>query len=265
MRNPISKDTSQTRHGLFAVDQSRLLVMRESDPAAVEGRTRYPTTIVHIEDTQTSRPLISGHNNPKLGRLVKTGPWEGARIYHLSLEERATCPRTCNMWHTCYGNSMPFAKRRAYNDALLDAIDRQLTELTSRGTIALRLHTLGDFPDLQYVQFWCNMMAKHLKLHVFGYTARTGEIGQQICSMNETYEGRWVIRRSNHNGALGTIVVLDKEEINQLKQTNSVIPCPAKYGTGQNCGMCNMCWDPKFHNSAIAFTLHGPKKRGPTK
>lgn len=97
MRNPVSKDTNQTGHGLFAVNQSRLLVMRESDPAAVEGRTRYPPTVVHIEDAQTSRPLISGHNNPKLGRLVKMGPWKGARIYHLSLEERATCPRTCNM------------------------------------------------------------------------------------------------------------------------------------------------------------------------
>jgi hypothetical protein len=37
--------------------------------------------------------------------------WKGFPVYTLTLEERHTCPRTCEHWRSCMGNHMPLAQR----------------------------------------------------------------------------------------------------------------------------------------------------------
>ena len=53
------------------------------------------------------------HPKPKnkLGRLVTKGKFKGYKVFSLTLEERATCPTSCERWGDCYGNNMPFAHR----------------------------------------------------------------------------------------------------------------------------------------------------------
>ena len=76
-------------------------------------------------------PLVSGHSNVKIGRDVRKGKlFRGYWIFTLTLEERATCPRSCFHWDTCYGNNMPFSKRINHTDsaALHRAIHSQLVQ-----------------------------------------------------------------------------------------------------------------------------------------
>jgi hypothetical protein len=67
--------------------------LRQDHPAAVEGRTIFPRSVVGAADSP--RLLVSGHNNSKLGKEVLRGSRAGWPIFHLTLEERATCPRSC--------------------------------------------------------------------------------------------------------------------------------------------------------------------------
>src|SRR5262249_7429238 len=80
-----------------------------NDKALVEGRTVFPSTVHNADEGGTL--LKSGHNNPKIGRKVLKGHWKGFPIFMLTLEERATCPRTCKLWRACYGNNMHLSDR----------------------------------------------------------------------------------------------------------------------------------------------------------
>jgi len=73
------------------------------------SRTVFPST-VKTPDTDTP-VLTDGINQVKLGGRVLTGTFKGYYLYDLTLEERATCPKTCEHWRTCYGNHMPFSTR----------------------------------------------------------------------------------------------------------------------------------------------------------
>src|SRR4051812_1807050 len=61
--------------------------------------------------TNTDRVLISGHNSRKIGAAVTKGRWSGYPVFTLTLEERATCPRSCLHWLDCYGNKMNWPTR----------------------------------------------------------------------------------------------------------------------------------------------------------
>ncbi|MBY0515046.1 MAG: hypothetical protein K2P78_14230, partial [Gemmataceae bacterium] len=89
--------------------------------AADATGTRFPTRVLPV--AAMSAILVSGHSNVKIGRDVRKGKLKGYWIYTLSLEERATCPTSCEHWRSCYGNAMPFAKRVDHTDpAFLPAL-----------------------------------------------------------------------------------------------------------------------------------------------
>jgi hypothetical protein len=109
----------------------------------------------------------------KLGKKVtrKSDPWYGHRILALTLIERETCPRHCEHWLDCYGNNMPFA-HRMQTEGLMQAIEADLEQRKAdQKPFVVRLHVLGDFWSVEYVEFWGRMMAKYPLLKVFGYTA----------------------------------------------------------------------------------------------
>lgn len=95
-------------------------------PALSEGRTIFPSTVTASKDSP--RFLVSGHNNPKLGKAILKGPRAGWPIYQLSLEERATCPRSCEQWSTCYGNAMHLARRHTPDAATANTIKAMVGE-----------------------------------------------------------------------------------------------------------------------------------------
>ena len=98
------------------------VVLMPGHAAREQGRTLFPSTVVHA--SLSPRVLIDGVNQRKIGRKVTKGRWTGMRIFTLTLEERATCPRACQQWDSCYGNNMPYARRHiggAEFEAKLDA------------------------------------------------------------------------------------------------------------------------------------------------
>ena len=44
--------------------------------------------------------------------------------------------------------------------------------MTIRTAFAVRLHALGDFYSVRYVELWRKLLARHPALHVWGYSAR---------------------------------------------------------------------------------------------
>jgi hypothetical protein len=102
--------------------------------AVREARTIFPTTVNAVDHPRVKRILKGGENSRKIGKRVTKGRYKGFFIFTLTLEERATCPRTCEVFGACYGNGMPYAQRikprpdpsssdvvRAFESAMNDA------------------------------------------------------------------------------------------------------------------------------------------------
>lgn len=170
-----------------------------------ESRTKFPRAVKTLDEV--SHILVSGHNNVKIGRDVRKAKFRGYWIYTLSLEERKTCPASCKHWQTCYGNNMPFAKRIDHTDpSFLPALEKEIAALcNAKVGVLVRLHALGDFYSVVYVDFWRAALAYHPNLAVYGYTARLEdeEIGPAIVALNRSFGDRCMIRFSD--GGLDTM------------------------------------------------------------
>lgn len=223
------------RH-LSAKPSGRKNCLDETHPAVVEGRTKYPTSVVNAADSP--RILIEGKNQRKIGNMVTKGRWAGMPIYCLTLEERATCPRSCLEWRTCYGNGMHWSRRHRDDGALMPRLREEIDALAARHSegFVVRLHILGDFYSLEYASFWDAMLQAYPELRVFGFTAHpiTSEIGRYLASMNTEGDRCW-IRFSGAHGAMGSLVIADERaSVHTL--------CPAQTGKTDCCGTCGLCW-----------------------
>lgn len=230
----------------------------ETHPAIIEARSLFPSSVVSA--AQTDRVLVSGANNRKLGDRIIKGAWAGMPIYHLTLEERATCPKTCFNWRTCYGNGMPRARRHKADKDLTDALLVELSALqrSHPNGFAVRLHTLGDFYSTEYVHFWRNALERFSGLHVFGYTAwpRSTEIGRAVEILSATRWDRFAIRFSGKEPEpIGATTIFRMPEGPVVKEG---IVCPAELGKTEACGTCGLCWAEPARNKCIVFVAHGP-------
>ena len=216
------------------------------------SRTRFPTRVLRVADM--TNLLVSGHSNVKIGRDVRKGRLKGYWIYTLSLEERKTCPRSCEHWQTCYGNNMPFAKRVDHTDpAFLPALADEIAHLCAvkRGVL-IRLHALGDFFSVEYVDFWRRMLDEHANLSIFGYTARTlrDPIGDAIDALNvEHLHRRWLIRFSNGRLNHAATVSIKTE----ADCPASAFVCPEQTNKTRCCATCGACWSTLKN---VAFLEH---------
>jgi hypothetical protein len=264
---------SNRRFKSFSVEPGRITGLKPSHPAYKAGLTIFPSTVVSPWDTD--RLLVSGKENAKLGGRIEKGPWAGRPLYHLTLEERATCPRSCQMWASCYGNAMHLARRHeAGHEDFLDFLKAELFLLARAHQdtgFVVRLHTLGDFYSVDYVKFWAGMLARLPMLSCFGYThnhpdaedERERAIGQAIALATETGEDwtRFAIRFSSRPGPQGAIVVRERADAGEA------ILCPSQREPGEegatdSCATCGLCWAPAAREKTIAFLLHGKKARG---
>lgn len=216
-----------------------------------EGRTKFSKAVVKPADVNTL--LVSGHSNVKIGRDVRKGHFRGCWIYTLSLEERKTCPRSCQHWQNCYGNNMPFAKRLDHTDpGFLHKLEDELRWLCAKKKgVLVRLHALGDFYSVDYVNFWSRMLRTYPNLAIYGYTARNNsdEIGTAILRLRTTWKERAMIRSSNgerHN--MATVSIADAES----RPRNAFI-CPEQTGQTKCCATCGACWSTKKN---VAFLEH---------
>lgn len=207
--------------------------LKSDNAAVVKGRTIFLKTVKG--PTEVKRILQPASTNSKLGagkNLIMRGRWRNMRMYQLTLEERNTCPRSCNQWANCYGNNMYLANRLDHKSAqFLPHLAAEVAALAERHPegFVVRLHVLGDFYSVSYVNFWKRMLRKHEQLRIFGYTHRHPgtPIGDAVAKLNKL--GAWV-RYSDLGGPMSANVA------------GEGIPCPEQTGKTASCLTCGLCW-----------------------
>jgi hypothetical protein len=221
-------------------------ILRADHPAVREGRTLMRSRVFSAR--HLDRILIGGEMNAKIGGLWEKG-WPGTRIFTLSLEERATCPRACPQWRSCYGNHQRFTIRVRADRYLIPRLEAEIPVLASRfEKFSIRLHQLGDFYSTDYVQFWLDQVRRWRGLHCFGFTARSrsSEIGKLI---EQAGWDRFRIRFSNDPGPRATSVMVGPPK----EHPDGAINCRAQTGESKKCEDCGICLTtPK----RIIFALH---------
>lgn len=229
----------------------RPMVLSNLHPAVVEGRSLFEKPANSNRSTGTL--LKTGMYQRKLGKIITKGKWKGFPIFSLTLEERATCPRSCLQWNSCYGNRMQWAVRAKHGVALMDQLADELAALQKkfpRGFV-VRLHILGDFFSVDYVSFWAECLKVFPALHVFGYTARTeeDEIGRALRHLIAFNWDRFAIRSSGGKlaGIPASVVV------HAGTKRGEAVPCPAQPDDDRMCANCAFCWHSK---RAVSFIEH---------
>lgn len=246
-------DQSRRRHVNLVPDPGQVRDLRSDHPALAEGRSIFPTTPVD----QSPRVLVDGHNNRKIGRRVEKGRWAGMPIYTLTLEERATCPRSCPLWDGCFGNAMHHARRHEHGPLLEDVLTVEVMQLSNRHPegFVVRLHVLGDFYSVEYVELWGKLLERFKPLQIWGYTAYLpdaedeGEraIGLAIAGLRRRHNDRFAVRFSG----VETEVFTDPDDF-----TDGLI-CPAEQSERASCGTCAFCWE---RTEKIGFVKHGMRR-----
>jgi hypothetical protein len=226
--------------------------MAGDHPALAAGTTLYAARVA-----APGRGILfkSGQHSRKIGGAVVKGRWAGMPIYTLTLEERATCPRDCAHWATCFGNKMNWSTRWRHGAALEAYIKNDIAALARqhpRGFV-VRLHVLGDFYSVEYVRLWAGLIDAHPALRVFGYTARdpVGDpIGVHLDTLSRTRWDRFALRFSNRWMADRSALTLFKP--GGVPAAQGVI-CPAQTGRTDCCGTCALCWQATKN---IFFQVH---------
>lgn len=215
-------------------------------------RTAWPAQVV---DVGLRIPFQPGDNSDKLGAKVLRGRWKGFPIYSLTLEERATCPRSCANWCNCYGNGSSRAIRFKHGPQLERAIKQGVADLARRypAGFVIRLHQLGDFYSMAYVEVWRDLLAMHRPLNVFGYTAHDpfNDMGKLIRSVRSEFPGRFQIRHSNSSIKFAATTIHRKPEAVKIPEG---YVCLEQLGARQTCGACTICWE--ADNTPIVFIDH---------
>jgi hypothetical protein len=216
-------------------------------PAHRSGRTLFPSRV--FDPDEVRRVLKDGHQSRKIGKTAMKGLRRGWPIFTLTLEERATCPRTCLAWAICYGNNMQAAERIVAGPALERQLWDELAALQDghpRGFM-IRLHILGDFYSSDYVALWKRALAAFPALHVFGFTARDQEadpIGRAVLALAMADWDRFAIRFSGAAGGRWA---------SRIGGDPDAIACPAQTGKTECCATCAMCWQ---SDRSISFIAH---------
>jgi hypothetical protein len=226
------------------------LVLPDWHRAVVEGRPYFSKGA--NDGRWAGRLLISGENQRKLGKKVTKGKWKDAPIFALTLEERATCPRDCDLWNSCYGNRMPWSIRHHIDDEKLFQLANELSDLQHkhwRTGFVIRLHVLGDFFSAEYVEFWRRCLKTFPGLRVFGYTARWhDEIGMCLAAVIRENWDRFAVRSSGAKMDVPASRVVDRVE-----DRGDGIICPVQTERAACCATCGLCWHSKRD---IVFLRH---------
>lgn len=219
-------------------------------PASKAGTTLFPSRV--FDPDEVDRVLKDGHQSRKIGKTVMKGHRKGWPIFTLTLEERASCPRSCAAWSICYGNSMQAAERIVHGPRLVERLATQLAALQAKhpGGFLVRLHVLGDFWSTDYVDAWADWLEEFPALAVFGFTAHApaSDVGRRINRAFALHPGRWHIRFSGapHEDMAARVVEPGETD-------PDAIMCPAQTGATDCCATCALCWQSL---RSIAFRTH---------
>jgi hypothetical protein len=115
-----------------------------------------------------------------------------------------------------------------------------------------RLHVLGDFPSVRYVNRWRTWLRKY-PVNVFGYTSwpSSTPIGAAIKKLRTEQWERFAVRTSNQGlKRVGANTIHREPEGSVVAEG---IVCPAQTERTECCGTCGLCWQTK---RSIAFIAH---------
>lgn len=241
--------STQRRHDHATTGRSVRLATDHG--AVVERRTLFPSRVRYAEETK--HLLVGGHNSRKIGKRITKGEWKGFPIFTLTLQERATCPSSCRHWLTCYGNNMHMAIR-VHHDAEFEEIlwlELEALQQAHPDGYAVRLHVLGDFYSVGYVELWERALKAFPALHVWGYTARELEdpIGKRLYTLATAQFDRFALRFSGQDWKQLGAPTVAKGEKHAV-----AITCPAQTSKTECCATCTLCWSTK---RSVAFEQHG--------
>lgn len=240
---------TQRRHKIVSEKEGPHVNLAPHHPAARLGTTFFPKSV--IPAAQQKRLLKAGHNSRKIGDKLTKGKWAGQHIFTLTLVERETCPRSCKEWLTCYGNNMPFAERIHDDGTLTMRLWAELAVLAidHPGGFVVRLHVLGDFYSVEYVEFWRTMLSSFPSLNIFGFTARqpADPIGSALLGLTADYYDRFRMRFSGGGHETDCSEVVDRPEDVKF------VRCPAETDPDRCCASCGLCMQ---SNVSISFVRH---------
>jgi hypothetical protein len=225
------------------------VVLPPHHPASREGACIFPSTV--IPAGQVKRLLKSGEHSRKIGGTVAKGALRGRPIFTLTLEERETCPRSCEQWASCYGNNMHMAQRIADDGTLIRRLWAEMAVLNvdHPSGFLIRLHVLGDFYSEEYVALWRQALNDFPGLRIFGFTARMppDPIGVAVAELARDFYDRFRIRFSGLRYEDDGAIVVDRRE-------DAIgILCPAEADPDRCCATCALCWQ---SNRTISFLRH---------
>lgn len=212
-------------------------------------RTRFTKSVRHVSFEK--HVTKCGSHSPKIGkRVTKTG-WKGRAIRTVTLEERATCPRACENWTTCYGNAMPFAHRLMHGPQFERELMIEAAQIYP--SAVFRLHQLGDFYSESYVDLWTDLVTR-LDVVAFGYTAHPADspIGRKISVAAAAMWNRFAIRFSGSYQPATVRRAITVRSKDEAAAAGAVI-CPAQLGQTPSCARCGLCWTAE---KPIAFLQH---------
>lgn len=244
----MTHDTTLRRHASIE-PSGHGIAIGALHPAYRYARTIFPSRV--FDPSEVKRVLKDGSQNRKIGREVRKGKRRGWPIYMLTLEERATCPRSCKVWGECYGNQSQASERIVAGAELEERLWLELGQLQAehpRGFM-VRLHVLGDFYSEAYVRLWERALDEFPALHVFGYTAHLpgSDIGHLIHWLGIERWDRFAVRFSGLGDPRKGAVLVDADE------STPHLVCPAQTGKTDCCGTCALCW---HSDRTIAFLRH---------
>jgi hypothetical protein len=222
-------------------------------PAIMAGGTIYPTTVRAGRDRWA---LKSGTNARKIGGRILKGKWVGFPAFTLTLEERATCPTSCHHWRSCFGNRMQWADRVQAGPDLEWRLEREVALLEARhpNGFAVRLHVLGDFYSVEYVELWRTLIERHPALHVWGYSARIDKadpIARALAELVRRQWDRFAVRLSNAPHPSEAPSTISVEHPYQVP--DDAVLCPEQIGRTESCTSCALCWQ---STRRVAFLQH---------
>jgi hypothetical protein len=247
-----------------------VLSLDESHPAMRENRTLFPSTVVTVTASEPASLLVSGHSNRKLGKTIEKGRFAGYALYQLSLEERATCSEGCHARAFCYGNNMHMARRHRIGDPeiFFSRLEEEIKALAAQNIgVMIRLHVLGDFPSVEYVGFWVDILSTYENVAIYGYTARLpselgegeADIGDAIESVKrqfgERFRIRWSFPMAVDDGATVADEIPARSSFEDEDSGVKCFVCPAQTDATACCATCGLCW----HNDGdcVVFVKHG--------
>ncbi|MEL6227415.1 MAG: hypothetical protein AAFR01_10430 [Pseudomonadota bacterium] len=244
------------RHQSAPVPLGKSKVLADDHPAAIAGRSIFLATVCDVNGDEDL--LKDGAHNVKIGGDVSLGHLRSAQIYTLTLEERATCPRSCTHWNSCYGNSMQMSRRWKHGPDLERRLVQELARVCATGDqVLVRLHVLGDFYSTTYVHLWFEALARHPHLNVFGFTGWMPEtaIGEAIADVRAVFGARFAMRHSGRTGPWGSFTI---DFPTERKQLGDAVVCPEQRAamsgrSGVYCGSCAVCWQTEH---PIVFVEH---------